>query len=128
MICEDLKGRSVLVTGASSGIGSATAILFSEQDCFVGVHYFRTPDGAEKTLEQVKKNSDGIKYSQAIFPIFSLCSANTFDNSFFFNSIRCLYTICHNQTRNYTGYYKSSRKYPNPKVLAVFYFALIFYE
>jgi len=60
MICEDLKDRKVLVTGASSGIGSATAILFSEQGCFLGVHYFRTADGAEKTLEQVKKNSEGI--------------------------------------------------------------------
>ena len=60
MICEDLKGRKVLVTGASSGIGSATATMFSRQGCFVGVHYFRTKDGAEKTLEQVKKNSDGI--------------------------------------------------------------------
>ncbi|MFC1604464.1 SDR family NAD(P)-dependent oxidoreductase [Planctomycetota bacterium] len=60
MICEDLKGRSVLITGASSGIGSAAAVLFSKHDCYIGVHYFRTPDGAEKTLEQVKKNSDGI--------------------------------------------------------------------
>ena len=60
MICEDLKGMRVLVTGASSGIGSAAAILLSRQDCYIGVHYFRTPDGAEKTLEQVKKNSDGI--------------------------------------------------------------------
>jgi len=60
MICEDLKGRRVLVTGASSGIGSAAAVLFSEQDCYIGVHYFRTPGGAEKILEQVKKNSDGI--------------------------------------------------------------------
>jgi len=60
MICEDLKGRRVLVTGASSGIGSATAVLFSRQDCYIGVHYFRTPGGAKKTLEQVKKNSDGI--------------------------------------------------------------------
>ena len=60
MICEDLKGRRVLVTGASSGIGSATAVLFSEQDCFVGVHYFSTPEGAEQTLKHVKKNSDGI--------------------------------------------------------------------
>jgi len=60
MICEDLKGMRVLVTGASSGIGSAAAVLFSRQDCYIGVHYFRTPGGAEKTLEQVKKNSDGI--------------------------------------------------------------------
>ena len=60
MICEDLKGRKVLVTGSSSGIGSATAIMFSQQGCFVGVHYFRTKDGAEKTLVHVKKNSDGI--------------------------------------------------------------------
>jgi 3-oxoacyl-[acyl-carrier protein] reductase len=60
MICEDLKGRSVLVTGASSGIGSVTAVLFSRQGCFVGVHYFRTPDGAKKTLQHVKKNSNGI--------------------------------------------------------------------
>jgi 3-oxoacyl-[acyl-carrier protein] reductase len=60
MICEDLKGGRVLVTGASSGIGSAAAVLFSEQDCFVGVHYFRTPEGAHKTLEQVKKNSNGV--------------------------------------------------------------------
>ena len=60
MICEYLKGRRVLVTGASSGIGSAAAVLFSEQDCYIGIHYFRTPEGAEKTLEQVKKNSDGI--------------------------------------------------------------------
>ena len=60
MICEDLKGRKVLVTGSSSGIGLATAVLFSKQGCFVGVHYFHTAEGAEKTIKQVKKNCDGI--------------------------------------------------------------------
>jgi len=60
VIYEDLKGRKVLVTGSSSGIGSATAVMFGKQGCFVGVHYFRTKDGAEKTLEQVKKDSDGV--------------------------------------------------------------------
>jgi 3-oxoacyl-[acyl-carrier protein] reductase len=60
MIYEDLKGRKVLVTGSSSGIGSATAVMFSRQGCFVGVHYFRTKEGAERILEQVRKNSDGV--------------------------------------------------------------------
>jgi len=60
MICEELKDKRVLVTGSSSGIGQATAILFSRQGCFVGVHYFRTKSGGEKTLERVKKNSDGV--------------------------------------------------------------------
>jgi len=60
MIYEDLKGKRVLVTGSSSGIGQATAIMFSQQGCYVGVHYFKTKAGAEKTLKQVKKNSDGV--------------------------------------------------------------------
>jgi 3-oxoacyl-[acyl-carrier protein] reductase len=60
MIYEDLKGKKVLVTGASSGIGVATAIMFAQQGAFIGVHYFKTKDGAEKTLAEVKKHSDGI--------------------------------------------------------------------
>ena len=60
MIYEDLKGKKVLVTGSSSGIGAATAVMFSRQGCFVGVHYFQTKGGGEKTLEQVRKKSDGV--------------------------------------------------------------------
>jgi 3-oxoacyl-[acyl-carrier protein] reductase len=60
MIYEDLKGKKVLVTGSSSGIGAATAVAFARQGCFVGVHYFRTESGGEKTLKEVKKYSDGV--------------------------------------------------------------------
>ena len=60
MIYEDLNGKKVLVTGSSSGVGAATAVMFSEQCCFVGVHYFRTRAGGEATLERVKKNSSGL--------------------------------------------------------------------
>jgi len=59
MIYEDLKGKKVLVTGSSSGIGAATAKMFAQQGCFVGVHYFRTPEGGEKTFNEVKKFSGG---------------------------------------------------------------------
>jgi len=60
MVYEDLKGKKVLVTGASSGIGAATAVMFSEQGCFVGVHYYTSKDGGEKTLARVKENGDGV--------------------------------------------------------------------
>jgi len=57
---EDLKGKKVLVTGSSSGIGQATAIAFAQQGSFVGVHFFRTQQGGEDTLQTVKKYSDGV--------------------------------------------------------------------
>jgi 3-oxoacyl-[acyl-carrier protein] reductase len=59
MIYEDLKDKRVLVTGSSSGIGQAAAVAFARQGCFVGVHYFRTQEGGEKTLSEVLKHSDG---------------------------------------------------------------------
>lgn len=59
MIFGELKGKKVLVTGASSGIGAATAQLFAQQGCYVGVHYFRTKSGGEKTLESMNKTSSG---------------------------------------------------------------------
>jgi NAD(P)-dependent dehydrogenase (short-subunit alcohol dehydrogenase family) len=60
MIYEDLNGKKVLVTGSSSGIGAAAAIEFAKQGCFVGVHYFKTGQGGQDTLTQVKKYSSGI--------------------------------------------------------------------
>lgn len=59
MLYQDLKGKKVLVTGSSSGIGAATAELFAQQGAFVGVHYNQTEDGARQTLAKVKSLSDG---------------------------------------------------------------------
>lgn len=60
MIYEDLKGKRVLVTGSSSGIGAATAVMFAQQGCFVGIHYFKTKIGGEKTFTQVEKYGKGV--------------------------------------------------------------------
>ena len=48
-----LKGKNVLVTGGSSGIGQAIAVRFAEHGANVAINYLTTPDEAEGTEEQV---------------------------------------------------------------------------
>jgi glucose 1-dehydrogenase len=48
-----LKGKNVLVTGGTSGIGQAIAVRFAEYGANVAINYLRTPDEAEDTEERV---------------------------------------------------------------------------
>src|SRR5437660_10602073 len=48
-----LKGKGVLVTGGSSGIGQAIAVRFAEHGANVAINYLTTPDEAEGTEEMV---------------------------------------------------------------------------
>jgi glucose 1-dehydrogenase len=48
-----LKGKNVLVTGGSSGIGQAIAVRFAEHGANVAINYLRQPDEARDTEEQV---------------------------------------------------------------------------
>jgi glucose 1-dehydrogenase len=48
-----LKGKNVLVTGGTSGIGQATAVRFAEHGANVAINYLTTPDEAAGTEEQV---------------------------------------------------------------------------
>jgi glucose 1-dehydrogenase len=48
-----LKGKNVLVTGGSSGIGQSIAVRFAEYGANVAINYLSTPEEAEGTEEQV---------------------------------------------------------------------------
>jgi glucose 1-dehydrogenase len=48
-----LKGKNVLVTGGSSGIGQAIAVRFAQFGANVAINYLRTADEAVDTEEQV---------------------------------------------------------------------------
>ena len=48
-----LRGKNVLVTGGSSGIGQAIAIRFAEHGANVAINYLSRPEEARETEEQV---------------------------------------------------------------------------
>ena len=49
-----LKGKGVLVTGGTSGIGQAIAVKFAEYGANVAINYLRQPDEASDTEQQVR--------------------------------------------------------------------------
>ncbi|NMG09555.1 glucose 1-dehydrogenase [Brasilonema sp. UFV-L1] len=51
---KGLKGKSVLVTGASSGIGQAIAVRFAQEGANVAINYRKSPEDAKETEEMVE--------------------------------------------------------------------------
>lgn len=53
MIDMKFKGKSVIITGASGGIGSETARLFAKKGANITVNYFSSPEKGENTVKTV---------------------------------------------------------------------------
>jgi glucose 1-dehydrogenase len=61
-----VRGKNVLVTGGSSGIGQAIAVRFAEHGANVAINYLRRPDEAKETADQVhacvaKVHQEGVR-------------------------------------------------------------------
>src|SRR4051812_35646871 len=54
---DRLKGKNILITGASSGIGEAIAIRFAQEGARVAINYNRGKDRAEAVKEKVRTAS-----------------------------------------------------------------------
>ncbi len=49
----EFQGKTVLITGSSRGIGSATALAFAEKGAKVAVHYSSNQTAGQQTLDQL---------------------------------------------------------------------------
>jgi glucose 1-dehydrogenase len=52
-VLPGLRGKNVLVTGGSSGIGQAIAVRFAQYGANIAINYLRSPEEAHDTEEQV---------------------------------------------------------------------------
>ncbi len=50
----DLCGQSILITGASTGIGAATAVMAAKAGADVGINYYHSKKAAEDVLARVE--------------------------------------------------------------------------
>ncbi|WP_024850688.1 SDR family NAD(P)-dependent oxidoreductase [Hydrogenovibrio kuenenii] len=66
-VFPDLKGKRILITGASSGIGAGMAKVLSEAGCRLVLHYHSNPEGISRTLDEIKDSGVEVQTLQCDF-------------------------------------------------------------
>jgi 3-oxoacyl-[acyl-carrier protein] reductase len=51
----NLHGKTALITGGSAGIGRTLALALARNGAAVAVNYYKTPEGAQETVDLIKK-------------------------------------------------------------------------
>jgi 3-oxoacyl-[acyl-carrier protein] reductase len=72
---ESLKQKNVLITGASGGIGAATARLFASYGARIGLHYRRNRDAAEALRAELTQGGAEVELFQGDFLEPGSCTA-----------------------------------------------------
>ncbi|KAF2840560.1 NAD(P)-binding protein [Patellaria atrata CBS 101060] len=57
----ELKGRNVLVTAGSRGLGAAIALKFAREGANVAINYYSRVDAAEDVARKIKAECEGVK-------------------------------------------------------------------
>jgi 3-oxoacyl-[acyl-carrier protein] reductase len=66
MALMSFKDRTALVTGASTGIGAATALKLSQCGVRVAVNYFKSEAEAKKVMSSIKSHGGSALLVQAV--------------------------------------------------------------
>jgi NAD(P)-dependent dehydrogenase (short-subunit alcohol dehydrogenase family) len=67
-----LRGKIVIVTGSSSGIGKSTALAFSAKEAVVVVTYSSNKNNGEEVMKECRRNGDAALYQLDVRKVSSI--------------------------------------------------------